>query len=176
MNQMCLCHSSIYLAGSRHPECTRRRKRLSSATAVFGWIVIVFLLTAYSPAWASITHTKVFAQQGGSSSGLTFTFTASANAANEAVVIGVNCVSSTAATTVSLTAPGWTFTQLGNIAFSGASSAAAFGAISPDTTSATFTVTWTGAGSCTFHREMGDEFAGTDTTGGTTTCDRVGGC
>jgi hypothetical protein len=171
MNQMCLCHSSIYLAGSRHPECTRRRKRLSSATAVFGWIVIVFLLTAYSPAWADISHTKIFVQQGGSSSASTFTFTASANASNEAVVIGVNCVSTTAATGVSITATGWSFTRLGNIGFSGASSAAVFGAISPNTTSATFTVTWTGAGNCTFHREMGDEFAGADTTGGTTTFD-----
>jgi RHS repeat-associated protein len=124
-----------------------------------------------SPASASISHTKIFTQQGGNSSGLTFTFTASANAANEAVVMGVNCVSNTAATAVSLTASGWTFTRLGSIGFSGSSSGAVFGAISPNTTSATFTVTWTGAGSCTFHREMGDEFAGTDTTGGTTTFD-----
>ena len=105
------------------------------------------------------------------SSASTFTFTASANASNEAVVIGVNCVSTTAATGVSITATGWSFTRLGNIGFSGSSSAAVFGAISPNTTSATFTVTWTGAGNCTFHREMGDEFSGANTTGGTTTFD-----
>jgi hypothetical protein len=116
-----------------------------------------------------ITHTKAFAQQAGSSSASTFTFTAAANAVNEAVVIGVNCVSTTSATGVSLTAPSWSFTQLGSIGFSGSSSSAAFGAISPNTTSATFTVTWTGTGNCSFHREMGDEFAGADMTGGTTT-------
>ena len=131
----------------------------------------VLLLVLWSQASASISHTKIFVQQGGNSSSLTFTFSASANAANEAVVVGVDCVSNTAATAVSLTGSGWTFTQLGGIGFSGSSSAAVFGAISPNTTSATFTVTWTGAGSCTFHREMGDEFGGVNTTGGTTTFD-----
>ena len=173
MNQVRLCFGMIY-HGNHLGQRIAVRHCLSAWTNLVAKSFLLLLLC--SSAWAGIAHTKVFTQQGGSSSGSTFTFTASANAPNEAVVVGVNCASSSAATSVSLTAPGWTFTQLGNIGFSGASSAAVFGAISPNTTSATFTVTWTGAGNCTFHREMGDEFSGTDTTGGTTTFDCVTTC
>ncbi len=170
MKLMRVCRAFVCGSNLINQGAMTLRRRLATAITLAAKCVIL-LLALWSQASASISHTKIFVQQGGNSSSLTFTFTGSANAANEAVVVGVDCVSNTAATAVSLTGSGWTFTQLGGIGFSGSSSAAVFGAISPNTTSATFTVTWTGAGSCTFHREMGDEFGGVNTTGGTTTFD-----
>ncbi len=70
------------------------------------------------------------------------------------------CTSNTAPTAVSLTAPGWTIMPIGPLAGSAANTdwVASFGAIAPDTASATFTVTWTGTPRCQFMDELGDEF------------------
>src|SRR5215813_7890683 len=128
----------------------------------------------------AITHLKAFVQQSKIANGLTDTFTAAASAPNDAIVVAVYCSSGTAATNVTLTAPGWTganaFQRLGNIGSSTASSIAVFGAIAPNTAPATFTVTWTNSANCTFLGEMGDEFAGADATGGATTFDCTGAC
>src|SRR5215467_15370746 len=132
------------------------------------------MMILLSAAWGGVTHQKVFIQQSRNATGLTDTFTAQANAANDAIIVGVLCGNggSSTPTNATLTAPVWTFTRLGTIV--GASSwNAVFGAIAPNTSSTTFTVTWTAATNCTFIGELGDEFSGNDTTGGTTTFDNT---
>src|ERR1051326_2217855 len=133
---------------------------------------LIPLLLVCSPAWAGIVHQKVFVQQQTNGNGLTDTFTAFAGGANDAVVIGVLCTNggSSTPTNVTITASGWNFTRLGTI--SGSNSwTAIFGAVAPNTASTVFTVTWTAPTNCSSFSELGDEFSGNDTTGGTTTFD-----
>src|ERR1051326_5531811 len=145
--------------------------------SLFAWkpplisvVALLFLFT--SSAWAGIVHQKVFVQQQTNGNGLTDTFTAFAGGANDAVVIGVLCTNggSSTPTNVTITASGWNFTRLGTI--SGSNSwTAIFGAVAPNTASTVFTVTWTAPTNCSSFSELGDEFSGNDTTGGTTTFD-----
>jgi hypothetical protein len=89
------------------------------------------------------------------------TFTAQAQAAGDAVALHVECDSTTlAATGVTVTGPpGWSFRQLGTLVTAGGEYATSFGAIAPDTTPATFTITWTIA-LCDYAMvELGDELA-----------------
>jgi uncharacterized repeat protein (TIGR01451 family) len=103
---------------------------------------------------------------------MTFNYTPAGT--NDAVVVMIGCITSNMDSMV-LSAPGWTFTPIsgligpsGNGDFIGT-----FGAITPNTVPVTFTVTFTGGvGNCSSDASiLVDEFAGTDTTGGTTTFD-----
>jgi len=102
------------------------------------------------------------------------TFTTHAIAAGDAIVFEVSCSTTLAApTALSVSAPGWTFAQIGALSGSVAAQRyiASFGAIAPDTANVSITVTWTTA-SCDIGRtEIGDEFANADPTGGTVTFD-----
>jgi len=107
---------------------------------------------------------------GSSCSGLlTKTFTYTATAANEAVLFALACQGTTQ-TTATLSATGWTITQLSAPTGSSGEWVASFGAIAPNTTQATFTMTW-GSSCVAFMADLVDEFSGNDTTGGTTTFD-----
>src|ERR1700732_2787990 len=91
---------------------------------------------------------------------------------NNALVILIGC-RSPGVTSMSLTAPGWTFTPIsGLVGPSGSSDfISTFGAITPNTTPVTFTVTLTGGnGNCSSNDTtvLADEFSGNDPTGGTT--------
>jgi hypothetical protein len=103
----------------------------------------------------------------------TFSTTYTATAVNDAVVVLIGC-RSPGVTSMSLAAPGWTFTPISGLV--GPSSyydyISTFGAIAPNTSSSTFTVTLTGGnGNCSSNDTtiLIDEFSGNDTTGGTTT-------
>lgn len=140
-------------------------------------LAVVFAATFISfPAFAAVAHVKVVAQAVNSTSGISsMTFTLQASNANDAILFGVGC-NATAATpsAVSMSASGWTFTQLSGITGSlGNGFMASFIAIAPNTTSMTATVSWTVTGnSCAgFQNVLADEFSGNDTTGGTTTAD-----
>jgi hypothetical protein len=100
--------------------------------------------------------------------GTTDTFTNTA-AAGDAVIVHAFCKNPVQPTSVSVTAPGWTFVQLGAIFGDSAFShwATELGAIAPDSSPTTFTVTW--SESCSELLELGDEFSGVDPSGGTTT-------
>ena len=94
---------------------------------------------------------------------------------NDAVVILIGC-RSPGVTSMSLTATGWTFTPIsGLVGPSGFFDfISTFGAITPNTAPATFTVTLGGGnGNCTGNDTtvLVDEFSGNDITGGTTTFD-----
>jgi hypothetical protein len=143
--------------------------------------VLLLLSLLPSPSWAVVAHTH--SDQGVCGSGthsgnmvsacgggvLTNTFTYTASATNEAVLFAVGCAGSTQ-TTVTLSATGWTTTALSAVTGSNGGWIASFGAIAPNTTQATFTVTW--SNDCgAFMNDLQDEFSGNDTTGGTTTFD-----
>lgn len=113
--------------------------------------------------------------------GATQTFTANAAGANHAIVVFVSnkFTGGTQYTGVTLTATSWTFTQIGSIVTEPTTSlgqAALFCAISPNTSSVTFTVTWTGGSTGTGHNayQLGDEFSNTNLGGGTSTCNASG--
>jgi len=93
---------------------------------------------------------------------------------NDALVVLIGCRDSTV-TAMNLTAPGWSLTPIsGLVGPSGAFDfIRTYGAITPNTTPVTFTVTLTGGGNCSGGDTtiMIDEFSGNDTTGGTTTFD-----
>jgi hypothetical protein len=89
--------------------------------------------------------------------GATVAFDTNAIAAGSAIVIQVTCAGP-ALTTVSVTAPGWTFTMLGPPKYGATSalSAATVFAIAPDTAMTTVTVSWTS--NCASKTELGDGF------------------
>jgi hypothetical protein len=96
------------------------------------------------------------------------TFTAQVQQAGHAIVILAECDTVTVPASVSLAAPGWSITPLAAMPIGGSGKyAMAFGAIAPDTVSATFTVTWPLV--CSTMDELGDELANVDPTGGATT-------
>jgi hypothetical protein len=100
------------------------------------------------------------------------TFVVSAAQVGNAIVLHVECDSTSQPTAVSLTAPGWTFVQLSPITGSTTGEwAASFGAVAPDVASDSVTVTWTSGSPCSAIDELGDEFEGNDPAGGTTTFD-----
>lgn len=103
----------------------------------------------------------------------TFSFTA-ANA-NDAVCFFISGTTSSGTVTgITLTSPGWTITQIVSVFGPGGTTgyAAAFGAISPNTSASTFTFTYSGSSpSLSFQIVFVDEFTATDTTGSTTTFD-----
>ena len=100
-----------------------------------------------------------------------WTFSYAPTNANDAIPIYVQCHPSTGTITgVSLSASGWTITPLQTVNTGANDWGATFGAIAPNTSSATFTATFTGASNCShFAIVMLDEFSGNNTAGGTTT-------
>lgn len=133
-------------------------------------------------ATAAISHVAGGCSRSSNSfpAGNSFTFTCTANATNDAVVFGIGCLSSSAQTitAISLTATGWTTTQISGIidpSHANHITMASFGAIAPNTSAATFTATFTGAVNCnSLGLSISDEFSGNDATGGTTTFDAHG--
>jgi hypothetical protein len=142
-------------------------------------LAIVILLCA-ARAEAAVAHTK---SDGGFCGGgrngnmpsacastNTTTFTYTPNATGGAVLFGMTCAASGGTpSAVSLTSSGWTTTQIGTI--NGTTVGAvgfiiAFRAYAPNTSAATFTVTWTVTGSsCSgFMNDVIDEFSGADGT------------
>ena len=122
---------------------------------------------------ARIAYVAPFVQRNGGA-GAAETFTAQAHAAGDAIVIQVGCGASTPPTGVTMTAPGWMFTELHAITSSTVSNenAATFGAVAPDANSVTVTVSWQGTDACNISKnDVGDEFAMTDPAGGTITFD-----
>jgi hypothetical protein len=107
--------------------------------------------------------------------GPTDTFLAQAHAAGNAVVIQVSCAGPAVPTAVSVSAAGWTFTQLGPITASTRSTerSATFVAIAPDAVRTVVSVSWTGSACGGSKNHLGDEFAMTDPAGGTITFDGV---
>lgn len=98
------------------------------------------------------------------------------NATSHAVVITALCSSASApsACSVSASAGGWSFTAIKTCIASPCTTSTGFacswGAITPNTTATTFTVTFTGGGNCAdFGSIVVNEASGNDTTGGTTT-------
>ena len=120
----------------------------------------------------TITWVKTFVTQGNGATTLSDTFGSSATA-GDAVVLQVFCANTVAPIGVTLSASGWTFTQLGAVVGSTTSGywGTSFAAIAPSSTPTTFTASWTAAMPCTFMDELGDEFAGVDPSGGTITFD-----
>lgn len=98
----------------------------------------------------------------------TQTFTYTATNTNDAVLFSLACASNpNTPSAIALTASGWSTTQVGTIV-GGATQgwAAMFKAYSPNTSAATFTMTWTVVGnSCNgFMNDLIDEFSGADLT------------
>jgi hypothetical protein len=108
-----------------------------------------------------------FVQQS-NTSGTQDSFVVTAGAAGEAFLLHVECDTASAAT-VTVTAAGWTFTQLGAPFGANGIRAASYGAIAPDTSPTTVTVTW--SVTCQFKVELGDVFSNVDPSGGATTFD-----
>jgi len=105
--------------------------------------------------------------------GPTDSFLAQARAAGDAVLIQVTCSGTAIPTGASVTAAGWSFTQLGPITASSQSSerSATFAAIAPDAVRTTVSLSWTGSNCGGGKNHVGDEFAMTDPAGGTLTFD-----
>lgn len=94
------------------------------------------------------------------------TFTYTANGANNGVTFFVGCSSTNAVTSATLTASGWTMTQVGGIYGSTTNGQGVmWRAYAPNTTQATFTATFTTTGSScnTFMSDNIDEWTGMDT-------------
>lgn len=127
----------------------------------------------------AVSYVKSIVQADDTTSLNTQSFTASASNAGDAIVVLVACGVTGTPLTVTLTATGWTFTQLGGIntgVVSGSTNvfSALFVAIAPNTSSTTFTVTWQNVGGFIEHTALGDEFTGNDQTGGLATFDNFG--
>ncbi|MEO6774992.1 MAG: hypothetical protein ABI467_18650 [Kofleriaceae bacterium] len=122
---------------------------------------------------AVISHVAVFAARSPGSGTVTDTFTVQAHAAGNAIVMQVGCAANATPTSVSVTAPGWTWTQLGPILANTASTerAAIVVAIAPDASPIQLTVHWTGSTCGSSVNDLGDEFAMTDPAGGMITFD-----
>ena len=99
------------------------------------------------------------------------TITITPQNAGDAMLLHVFCETGTSPTAVTISgATGWSWTMLTSIGSAGSFRGVAFGAIAPDTSPATFTISWAiGTDTCSFMDEMGDELTSTDRTGGTMT-------
>jgi hypothetical protein len=99
----------------------------------------------------------------------TDTFTAQATATGDAIVLLVACYSGTEPSSVSVTAPGWSFAPISALVGANSLWIQTLGAIAPDTTAVTVTVTW--PLTCNGTGEFGDELANADPAGGAVTFD-----
>jgi hypothetical protein len=128
-----------------------------------------------SPTWAAVSYVKAIC------TGTTgATCSATPSNINDALIIYGICASSStpAKATTTLTGTGYSFTTLGVVGSTSTSWIAIFGGIAPNTSTTTLTLTFKTSGgttiSCSFESNVGDEFTGNDTTGGTTTFDATG--
>ena len=123
-------------------------------------------------AMPSVTYAGAAASVLGTS-GNSQSFTITPVAAGDALLIMVGCAGSQTPTSVTLTAPGWTFTPLTPVTTEGPAqvSAASFGAIVPSAAPVSATVTWVSANCNRGKSMLADEFGNVDPTGGTTTFD-----
>jgi hypothetical protein len=143
-------------------------------------IVVALALLCASPAYAVVAHAK---SDGGFCGGgrngnmpsacastNTTTFTYTPNATGGQILFGMTCAATGGTpSAVSLTASGWTTTQIGGIDGTTTSAigfSSLFRAYALNTSATTFTVTWTVAGSsCSgFMNDVIDEFSGGDAT------------
>jgi len=122
---------------------------------------------------AVISHAGVFVARSPGSGTTTDTFTVQAHAAGNAIVMQVGCAANATPTAVAVTAPGWTWTQMGPILANTASTerAAIVVAIAPDANPVQLTIKWTGSTCNSSVNDLGDEFAMTDPAGGAITFD-----
>jgi hypothetical protein len=100
-----------------------------------------------------------------------------ASAAGDAVVVMLGCAGNNMPTAATMSAPGWTFTELINVNGSPTGPwAAAFGAIAPDANATTGTGVFTVSSTCQSTMSyVGDVFSNTDPAGGMMTFDGTGG-
>jgi hypothetical protein len=125
---------------------------------------------------ATISHVNTFASVD-PGPGVTNTFTGHALASGDTIIMQVGCSSPTAALTgVTVTAPGWTFTQASPIMGTPAGGhwSALYVATAPDSNQTSVTVTWSGA-TCNGRVELGDEFSNVDPTHGLDAIAQVAG-
>ncbi len=119
---------------------------------------------------ATVGHVKVFVQQSVAGASTVETFNTSATNINDAVCVQIAAAATTLPASATLTAPGWTFTQISSFTTWPATAVASvFCGISPNTASVTFTATFTGGSGFTAISILGDEFSGNETIGGTST-------
>lgn len=134
-------------------------------------LAIIFWLPASS--FAAVGHVKVLVQQSVPGASNTSTFNTSATTAGDAICVQIAAAASTLPTSATLTASGWTFTQIAPVSgltvWTATAVAATFCAIAPNTSSVTFTATFIAGSGYAAISILGDEFSGNDTTGGTTT-------
>lgn len=122
----------------------------------------------------AITHVKVFESTSGNL-GSSTTFNAAATNTGDAVVFFLEAQpSGSTISDITISASGWAFTALVPLfGFVSAATGCAkvYGAIAPNTSSVTFTVTvvFSAGATATFLEVFADEFTGNDQTGGTTT-------
>jgi hypothetical protein len=116
-----------------------------------------------------IVHQDVFVAHVIIPGAITDSFTAHADVSGSAVVMQVSCNGGAVPSAVSVSAPGWTFQQLGPITASPSKDCATtMFAIAPDTLTTTITVSWTGSTCQLSNAALGDEFAAIAPAGGVT--------
>ena len=113
----------------------------------------------------AIAYVQPFAQRHPGSTTID-TFPAQAVAASDAIVMQVSCAGSGTPSAVSVTAAGWTFTQLGGITGTVANGlwSATLVAFAPDTAMTAVSVSWTVSDCNVGKAELADEFANVDST------------
>lgn len=98
----------------------------------------------------------------------TGTFSYTPTATNDGVLFALECsigIPPSVGPFVTLTAPGWSITQVGSVVSDGVTPSAIFRAYAPNTSAATFTEIWSlGTGACTGLSDLIDEWSGMDST------------
>lgn len=127
---------------------------------------VILGLLLLNSALGAISHVKSVAGTS-TAAGLSTTFSYTANATGDGVIFAISCADGGTPTGVSLTATGWTLTQVHGV--TGSTSVgwmASYRAYAPNTSAATFTMTWThSGGNCAnFFNWIIDEWAGMDAT------------
>jgi hypothetical protein len=102
----------------------------------------------------------VLASEAGSST--TATFPLVAIAAGDVLLLHTACDNAVVATAATVSAPGWTFVQVGSVMGTAPKWGALFGATVPNTTPVTITITWNVT--CVVIDGIADEFANADPT------------
>ncbi len=137
--------------------------------------LLLALMLLGEVAFADVHPVKVFVQQSVSSSSSTGTFTTSATNAGDVIAIQAAAAAGTLPTSVTITASGWTFTQItpgsGVTTWPTVAAAASFCAIAPNTASVTFTATFSGGATFTDISIIGQEFSGNDGASAAAACE-----
>jgi len=115
----------------------------------------------------SITHVGTFAAHS-APVGPSDAFTVQGNAVGDVVALQVACASAVPPTSVMVMVNGWNFDALDSVQGNGMQFSEQLVAIVPDTLSHSISVKWTGSSCDMGMAELGDEFAGVNTSGGIT--------